>query len=101
MIRIANYRRIKFLSHTMKIWERILDARLRHEVEISKGPFGFMSQKGTTNATFMLRQVMEKYREQQREMHAIFIDMDKAYDRIQRQEVWRSLRKKMVPEKVR
>ncbi len=85
----ANYRGIKLLSHTMKIWERIVDARLRQEVEISKGQFGFMPQKGTTNAIFMLRQVMEKYREKQREIHAIFIDLEKAYDRIPRQEVWR------------
>ena len=30
----SNYRGIKLLSHTMKIWERIIDRRLRDQVEI-------------------------------------------------------------------
>ena len=32
-------------------------------------------------------------------MHLVFIDLEKAYDRIPRQEVWRSLREHDVPEK--
>ena len=32
----GNYRGIKLMSHTMKIWERIIEARLRDRVEISK-----------------------------------------------------------------
>ena len=32
----GNYRRIKLVSHTMKAWERIIEARLRDRVEISK-----------------------------------------------------------------
>ena len=31
-----NYRGIKLMSHTMKIWERIIEAKLRDSVEISK-----------------------------------------------------------------
>ena len=30
-----NYRGIKLMSHTMKVWERIIEARLRDKVEIS------------------------------------------------------------------
>ena len=32
-----NYRGIKLLSHTMKIWERIVDKRVRGEVEVAAG----------------------------------------------------------------
>ena len=32
----GNYRGIKLMSHTMKVWERIIKARLRDRVEISK-----------------------------------------------------------------
>ena len=32
----GNYRGIKQMSHTIKIWERIIEARLRDRVEISK-----------------------------------------------------------------
>ena len=38
----SNYRGIKLISHSMKIWERIVDLRLRQEVEISEQQYGFM-----------------------------------------------------------
>ena len=82
-----NYRRIKLISHTMKVWERIIEARLRDRVEISKQQYGFMPGKETTNAVFALRMLMEKYREGQREQHCVFIDLEKAYDRVPREEL--------------
>ena len=54
------------MSHTMKVWERIIEARLRNRVEISKQQYGFMPGKGTTDAMFALRMLMEKYRKGQR-----------------------------------
>ena len=59
----GNYRGIKLISHTMKVWERIIKTRLRDRVEISKQQYGFMPEKGTTDAMFALRMLMEKYRE--------------------------------------
>ena len=47
----------------MKVWERIIEARLRDRVEISKQQYGFMPGKGTNDAMFALRMLMEKYRE--------------------------------------
>ena len=44
----------------MKIWERIIEARLRDRVEISKQQYGFMPGKGTTDAMFVLRMLIEK-----------------------------------------
>ena len=62
-----NYRGIKLLSHTMKIWERIVDKRVRGEVEVAEEQFKFMPGRGTTNAIFILRQMAEKYREREEE----------------------------------
>ena len=44
----GNYRGIKMISHTMKIWERIIDRRLREETSIGEEQFGFMPSRGTT-----------------------------------------------------
>ena len=95
----GNYRGIKLMSHTMKVWERIIEARLRDRAEISKQQYGFMPGKGTTNAMFALRMLMEKYREGQRELNCVFMDLEKVYDKVAREELWYCMRKSGIVEK--
>ena len=95
----GNYREIKLMSDTIKVWERIIEARLRDIVEISKQQYGFMPGKETTDAMFALRMLMEKYREGQRELHCVFVDLKKAYDRIPWEELWYCMRKSGIAEK--
>ncbi len=95
----ANYRGIKLISHTMKLWERVIGARIESETEVSENQFGFIKGRQASDAIFALRQTMEKYREKQKGLHMAFIDLEKAYDRVPRSEVWRCMREKRVSEK--
>ena len=50
----------------MKLWERVVERRLRREGVISEQQYGFMSKKSTTDAIFALRLLVEKYRDGQK-----------------------------------
>lgn len=94
----GNYRGIKLMSHTMKLWERVIDGRLRAVSEVAHNQFGFVPGRSTTDAIFALRMIVEKHREKCQQLHLAFIDMEKAYDRVPRDLIWWALRKKQVPE---
>ena len=48
-------------------------------------------------AIFLIRQVMERYRE--KDLHMVFIDLEKVYDKISRNVMWWPLDKHKVPTK--
>ena len=95
----GNYRGIKLIGHTMKIWEKIIEVRIRDSIKISKQQYRFMSGKKATNAMFALRMLIEKYREGKRKLHCTFVDLEKAYDGVPREELVYSVRKSGMMEK--
>ena len=51
-----------------------------------------MPGRSTTDAIFCLRMLLEKWTEGQKAVHCAFIDLDKAYYKVPREELWECLR---------
>ena len=53
------YRGVKLLEHAMKIFEKVLEKRLKTIVMIDDMQIGFMPGKGTIDAVLILTQIQE------------------------------------------
>ena len=96
----SKYRGVRLLEHGMKVWEKILEGRLKEIISISNNQFGFSQGKSTTDAIFILRQLQHKYTEKKKKLYHIFVDLEKAFDRVPRRALVWALRRQLVPEKL-
>jgi len=69
----------------MKVVERIFQYRIRQQIEINDMQFGFMKGKGTIDAIFMARQMQENFRVKGKKLYFVFLDLEKAFDRVPRE----------------
>ena len=80
----GNYRGLKLLEHSMKLFERVIEQHIRAVISMDDMQFGFMPGKGTMEAIFIIRQVQEKYLAKHQDLYLAFIDLEKAFDRVPR-----------------
>ena len=88
-----NYRAIALLSIPGKIFLRVLMERMKEKVtsKLSESQYGFRPGRGTVDAIFILRQIIEKAKEKNIPIHFHFIDFKAAFDTIWRNALWKML----------
>jgi exonuclease III len=86
----CNYRGITLLSIPGKLFAKVLNSRLSEIVEhkIQDEQCGFRRGRGVTDQLFTLQQVIEKAWEYDIPLYNAFVDLEKAYDRVDRGRLW-------------
>lgn len=72
----------------MKIFERILDRRIRDITQLTVNQCDFVKDCGTIDVIYAARFLLEK----QKALHIAFLDLEKAFDRVSHEVIWYALR---------
>ena len=89
----TNYRGISLLSLPGKVYAKCLERKCREIVEskLEDGQCGFRPGRSTTDQIFTLKQIFEKSWEYGKDLFACFVYLEKAYDRVPRDKLWKVL----------
>ena len=89
----GNHRGISLLSIPGKVYTHILFSRVRRQLEphLSTYQFGFRPGRGTTEAIFTLRRLQEESHRSHAPLHAAYVDLSKAFDRVNHDALWETL----------
>ena len=88
---------------TAKVFTRIIGNRLirlvvEQEKWIGEEQNGFKPGKSTVDNLLMLTSIMEIAKKEKRELHMVFVDLRKAYAKVNKEKLWRSLSKLKLEE---
>lgn len=88
-----NHRGISLLSIPGKLYARLLIGRVQRVTQgkIWEVQCGFMPGRGCVDQIFTVQQVIEKCAAVNKKMYVAFVDLEKAYDKVNRSELWKVL----------
>ena len=97
----GNYRGISLLSHTGKVLLKLVARRLSAYCEakglLQEEQCGFRPNRSTTDMMFVVRRLQEIGRKAKVSLFMCFIDLQKAYDTVDRPLLWQVLTRIAVP----
>lgn len=99
-----NYRTLSLINHVGKILEKLVNKRLNSHAEgtelLPESQNGFRADRGTTDAMMVSRVVTSLCKERGMSLIKCFVDLTKAYDRVNRDVLWLVLARAGVPSKL-
>ena len=94
---VTNYRGVTLLSCFSKLFTTLLNNRVTKFCDenniISDAQFGFKKGVSTTDAIFVLMNIITKYLSDNKRLYCIFVDLKKCFDSINRNIMWYKMHK--------
>ena len=89
----TNYGEISLLSLPGKVYAKCLKKNWQEIVEskLEDGQCGFRPGRSTTEQILTLKQIFDKSWEHGKDLFACFVDLEKAYDRVPQNKLWKVL----------
>ena len=94
----GNYRGSKLSERIMKVFERVIQQKIREMVDVDAVQSGFLPVKGIADVIFIAHQVEERYLEKKKKLSFAFLDLEKAFDQVPRKVVKWAMKKLGVDE---
>ncbi len=90
----SSYRGISLLSVPGKVYGRILTERLMEiaEGKVSEEQGDFRKGRGCVDQIFAMKRLVEEYLGKDKKLYVAFMDLEKAYNRVNREALWSVLR---------
>ena len=97
-----NYRGITLLSVVLKVYEQIIQNKLRKIIEptLTQSQCGFRKGRSAQEHIFTLKNIIDKAMTTKKTKYLAFLDLEKAFDRVPRAEIWKSLQSRNVNEQL-
>lgn len=97
-----NYRGITLLSVVSKVYEQIIENKLRKKIEptLTETQSGFRKGRSAQDHIFSLKNIIGKTLKANKAVYMAFLDLQKAFDRVPRSHIWKSLQSRNVSTKL-
>ena len=94
----GNYRGLKLPDQVMKLSEHALAPLIRSMVDMDAMQFGFVQERWTSDAIFIVRQLQEKHIASRKPLYFASVDLEKAFDWVPSKVLWWAMRSLGVEE---
>ena len=93
-----NYREIMISTNLYKVMEYCLLSRMQSKVTLSHHQYGYRPNTSTILATALLKETLHKYVDQGSRVYTCFLDLSKAFERVDHDKLLSKMQKRGVPE---
>lgn len=93
----SNYRPISLSTIIARLLEKVILQKIQNNLITNDSQMGFKSELTTDYAIYTAKQTIQRYLRNKTTTYACFLDLSKAFDKVDHKRLWEKLQKRNVP----